>query len=519
MFIYKNLKAFYFSLVVFMLWLLFQSWRYYYFGDILPNTAYAQGISMGDRIHMLLSGDNSFFKQSFNLAKEIFIKQAGWLLLAALPLAYFFKATKNNIFLIILVLSIVLTSYLNPFLFGPTRIDHARTTTQMALIVFLLISMLVYASNSKKSSIILLLLLMPFSIMFYNYQEVKSYYLGWSTNGFNNVRNKFIDIAEKNNIQRPTISNPDLGVMTWHKQLNDIDLGMLGSPIMAKLQTTPLLTEYYLNYGLPDIIEAHGYWIRRDCKHNSMFTTEKFNKLYSQVGTDYNMRKVCASKKNPPMIYWIKNDIKKDSSSKERILLNYLQEQLTTLRIKQELQNCPNNSDCRYIARTVYKFIPELRKMGLFDNVYNLFKDPTDKALLRGWKDGQAHEVIIDAVEDKLFHIPEKAPDVNATWNLYLEGKTLTYVKTSCTKKDTLATFYLHILPENTSLKLNDGGGTFQNMDFHFNGLIRDDTCIVVKALPDFKIKSIRTGQYSVVFNKEKKRSWLNHWKASVDVK
>lgn len=398
---YKNLKALYFSLVVFVLWISFHSWRYYYFGDFLPNTAYAQGISMGDRIHMLLSGDSSFLKQSFNLAKEIFMKQAGWLLFAALPLLYFFKPTKNNVFLTLLAISIVLTSSFNPFLFGSTRIDHARTTTQMALIIFLLISMVFYASNTKKGATIVVFLLIPFSIIFYNYQEVKSYYLGWSTNGFNSVRNKFIKIAEENNIKRPTISNPDLGVMTWHKQLNDVDLGMLGSPIMAKLKNGPMMTEYYLNYGLPDLIEAHGYWVRRYC--NSIFTQEEFYTLYSQVGTQYDMKKVCSNKKNHPKIYWIRNDIVKNSSSYERKLLNDLQNNLSIERIQKELNTCKSsNSNCSYIARTVYKFIPELREANKFDRVYVLFIKEADKALLRGWKDGQAHEVIIEAVKNKI---------------------------------------------------------------------------------------------------------------------
>jgi len=515
--IYKNLKAFYFSLVVFVLWLIFQLWRYYYFGDILPNTAYAQGISMSDRLHSLLSLDQSFIRQSFNLAKEIFMKQAGWLLIAVLSLLYFFKPTKSNIFLIVIGLSVVITSYFNPFLFGATRIDHARTTTQMAVIVFLIIAMIIYASKTKRSTVAVLTLLLPFVILFYNYQDIKAYYLGWSTNGFNNVRTKFMKIAKENDIKRPTISNPDLGVMTWYKELNDIDLGMLGSPIMAKIKNGPQMTEYYLNFGLPDLIEAHGGWVRRYC--NSIFTQGKFGKLYSQVGTDYDMKKVCSDKKNPPMIYWIRNDIKKDSVSKERRLLNDLQKQLTVRRIKQEVANCQGSTvNCNYIARTVYKFIPELREADMFDNVYSLFKDETDKALLRGWKDGQAHEVIIDAVQDKLFHIPEKSPDVNATWNLYLEDKTLTYVKTPCNKKDTKHTFYLHVFPRDTSLKLNDGGGSFKNMDFKFNGLIKDDTCIVVKQLPYFQIKAIHTGQYSTYLDKDKKKKFKNYWSASISV-
>jgi len=152
---YKNLKAFYFSIFVFLLWILFQSWRYYYFGYFLPNTAIGQGISILDRIHMLLQFDKSYLLQSFKLSREIFITHSGWLLFSILPLMYFVKTTKRNVFLIILATSIVITSCFNPFLFGPTRIDHSRTTTQMALIVFVFISMIFYSADSKKGAIII----------------------------------------------------------------------------------------------------------------------------------------------------------------------------------------------------------------------------------------------------------------------------------------------------------------------------------------------------------------------------
>ena len=215
-------------------------------------------------------------------------------------------------------------------------------------------------------------------------------------------------IAKDNDINRPTVSNPDLGVMTWYKELNDIDIGMLGSPIMAKLKLGPTLTEYYLHYGLPDIIEAHGYWIRRYCDSNTILINEKFEQLYTQVSSDYNMTAVCKEKKTPPMIFWIRKDITKVSKSKERQLLNDLQKHLSIDRIERELDNCCGTQEqCGYISRTVYKFIPELRKKGIFNDVYALFNSLTDKALLRGWKDAQAHEVIIDSVRDKLYHIPE----------------------------------------------------------------------------------------------------------------
>jgi len=517
-FLYKNLKAFYFSIIVFFLWLLFQCLRYYYFGDFLPNTAYAQGISLSDRFYLLVNMNKFYLDQSFNLAKEIFIKQAGWLLFAILPLQYFFKPNRNNSFLIIALLSIVLTSTLNPFLFGATRIDHVRTTTQMTIAVLLVVSILIYNSKSKQAALSILLLSLPFVITFYNQQNMKPYYLGWSTKGFNSVRTKFTQIAKENNIERPTISNPDLGVMTWYKQFNDIDLGMLGSPIMAKLRNGPLMSEYYLNYGLPDLIEAHGGWIKRYC--NSIFTQNKFTQLYSQIGTNYDMTDVCSAKENPPMIYWIRNDIMKKSNSNERKFLNSLQAGLSINKIKQEIDQCKSaKGSCGYISRTVFKFIPELRKTKQFDAVYDLFISEKDKALLRGWKDCQAYNSILNSVVDSIFHVPQREPDIKAKYNIYIDGNNIIYVKDSCRKDDIKHTFYLHVFPKDKHLKLNGGGDSFQNMDFNFDGVIKNDTCIIVKKLPNFAIKSIDTGQYDTIYDKNKKRTFLNFWKAHIDCK
>ena len=210
-----------------------------------------------------------------------------------------------------------------------------------------------------------------------------------------------MDIAKEHNINRPTISNPDIGIVSWHKELNIIDLGKLGSPIMAKLKNGSLMTEYYLRFGLPDIIEAHGGWVKDYC--NSIFTKDDFSKLYSQINSQYDMKKICSSNKNPPMIYWIRNDIMQKSDSSERRLLNDLQNNLSVKRIKYEISTCnPMNLDCSYIARTVYKFIPEIRELNKFEEVYTHFVSKADRALLRGWKDGQAHKVIIDAVRKNI---------------------------------------------------------------------------------------------------------------------
>ena len=99
------------------------------------------------------------------------------------------------------------------------------------------------------------------------------------------------------------------------------------------------------------------------------------------------------------MVYWVRNDVKKGSNSGERKFLSALQKDLNIETIAGEIKACSAKSkECSYISRTVYKFIPELRNNGIFDSVCALFTNDVDKALLRGWKDGQAHEVIIDKI-------------------------------------------------------------------------------------------------------------------------
>jgi hypothetical protein len=231
------------------------------------------------------------------------------------------------------------------------------------------------------------------------------------------------------------------------------------------------------------------------------------------------MTKICSKKKNLPMIYWIRNDIKMTSDSKERIFLNKLQKNLSHGAIKREISMCkPTQSEnCRYISRTVYKYIPELRKISLFDSVYDLFSNETDKAILRGWKDGQAHKVIIDTLRKQLYRIPSRAPDVKSNWNIFLEASRLIYVKSPCSKRDTKHTFSLHIFPKNKGALPK--GRAFKNMDFHFNGLVDNGVCIEVQKLPNFEIRKIDTGQYSTVYDENRKRSFVNHWKAFISVK
>lgn len=379
----KDLKGFNFLFKVLLIWIVFQTIRFLYFGDILPNTAYAQNISLIGRIKSLASVNTLLIKNSLLLSSEIFLKQYGWLIGIAVPFAIIMKKDKKILFLSLICLSMIVTCLLNPFIFGPTRIDQSRTTTQMTLIIFLLISMIYYSITSSKKTALIFSCILPITISLYVYLDFKPYYLGWSTKSFNKVRRKFLNIAKKHNIYRPTVSNPDLGIMSYNKNFNIVDLGKLGSPIMSKITKDSVLQKYYLEYILPDIVEAHGFWLNK-YKH-LIFSTNRFKKLYKVI------------KRDPARIYWIRKAICKNSKSVERELLNDLQNQLSVDRISKEINKCRNNGNSySYVSRTVYKFIPELRIQKKFNKVFDLFSNKLDKAFLEGWRNPESSQIIIN---------------------------------------------------------------------------------------------------------------------------
>ena len=105
---------------------------------------------------------------------------------------------------------------------------------------------------------------------------------------------------------------------------------------------------------------------------------------------------------------------------------------------------------------------------------------------------------------------------VKADFDIYLNKDKLFYYKSPCSKKDIEHRFFLHIIPKDNSVLAK--GRNFKNLDFEFDGLIKDYTCIVSKELPKFDIKAISTGQFSTVYDKNKKRSFVTHWKSYIDV-
>ena len=97
-------------------------------------------------------------------------------------------------------------------------------------------------------------------------------------------------------------------------------------------------------------------------------------------------------------------------------------------------------------------------------------------------------------------YLANMQPVISSTFDVYLSGNQLTYVKERCKQNDVDARFFLHLDPVN----VNDLPGHrkqygFDNLDFdyrQFGGLIEEGICVVNRDLPDYDIAAIRTGQY-----------------------
>ena len=92
-------------------------------------------------------------------------------------------------------------------------------------------------------------------------------------------------------------------------------------------------------------------------------------------------------------------------------------------------------------------------------------------------------------------------PVLRSTFDIHLEGTTLTYLKEPCVAEDVAAKFFLHVVPRNEadlSAVSRRYQSSFNNLDFTFSrkGAIWDGKCLGVVTLPDYEIARISTGQF-----------------------
>ena len=91
-------------------------------------------------------------------------------------------------------------------------------------------------------------------------------------------------------------------------------------------------------------------------------------------------------------------------------------------------------------------------------------------------------------------------PVAQSGFDIYIEGKTLIYLKDPCAESDTRGGFFLRFHPANLEdlpegrRELGHGGS--DNFAFRSYGEMVDGACVIVRHLPDYPIATIETGQW-----------------------
>ena len=90
-------------------------------------------------------------------------------------------------------------------------------------------------------------------------------------------------------------------------------------------------------------------------------------------------------------------------------------------------------------------------------------------------------------------------PRVRGPFNAYLDGRTLTYAREDCAPEDAEAPFFVHAWAADPGdLPEDRRGAGFEILDFRFHdrGVRFGDRCLASLVLPDYGLRSVRTGQY-----------------------
>ncbi len=103
------------------------------------------------------------------------------------------------------------------------------------------------------------------------------------------------------------------------------------------------------------------------------------------------------------------------------------------------------------------------------------------------------------AYEDAYAAVASSQPAARSDWDVYLDGDTVAYLKAPCDEDDTRGRFLLSVYPKNLGDIPEDRralGHESLNFDFERRGAMFGGKCMVMRALPDYGVSRVETGQW-----------------------
>jgi len=493
----KQWQGFYVLACVALLWLVYQGWRYYYFGSLASNTLLAQHLNLGGRLEAIFTLQTWYFLDSLKLSQVIWTHHAGVLLFLIAPLALVARWQRASALLFGLCICLIFTALFNPFLFGETRLDPTRSTTQMAFFTLVAFFCVVQNCSNRWLAIGAAILMLPLLM----WLRTPPYYLCCGVTSFSPIGDEARIIAQQQGLDRPSFANPDLGIISWNKEFNLLDLGMLGSSIFAKVRQGPILANYFFDFAAPDLIETHDTW---SCHYwHTLFSDPRFEQRYRPIRQTQVRYGSCQDTLLPKGI-WLRRDIEQGANTPERRLLDDLQHNLSTERLAQELERCQQaNSqaaNCAYVARAAYRYLPEFKKQGKAQDLTAIFdrspSRPFDQWFITGYANAQAYQAALDWLTQAYLKAgPQKlkwSSDGNSNSNGFevgVDGHFLMIAKSDCKKAD---------LKQPLFIRYKAGSSKAQeSRDFLQNGFTIGSTCIASIPIGSEKMQSIASvGQW-----------------------
>jgi hypothetical protein len=171
--------------------------------------------------------------------------------------------------------------------------------------------------------------------------------------------------------------------MSFHKTFNIFDLGYLANPVLSQLRDEESVAKYFFSVIAPDLIEVSPYW------------RERTRKIFDSALLETEYQKITQWSGSCNIAGWIdfyvRRSITKGSNSRERSFIDELNSDRAVSRIEREIQKCQTTEpeNCFYIVRSVYRFLPELRREGKLEAVLALFSERETKSIFLEW--GRSH--------------------------------------------------------------------------------------------------------------------------------
>ena len=398
------------GLIVLGGWLLYQAYRVAYFGSWQPNTALAEGVNVVEAVRMLVltPGKLPQAMSSLGALRQIAGEHRAYLVLACIPLLALGRRSTERSALVYMLGSLTITALLHPLLFGPARLDPVRTNSHLALVTPLLITTQWLAVPRAWARLGAAAGIAALFALYVKLEPPTDKNFCCPILRADKIADTCLAHAERENISRASLANPDLGRISFRKQLLVFDLGLLGSPALAVLHADHAATaDYLLELAQPDFVELHGGW---SCEFGYLLEDPRFRERYAVLPSARKLGLSTSCKGGAGI--WFRSALAAGSQSPERKLLETLQVEIDPKKIADELRSCRRQFEqtkdryaCAYVARTVYRFIPEIVEAGRLHEISQLFRESPsaqyDMSVLEARAHGTWYRGVVDFVRAK----------------------------------------------------------------------------------------------------------------------